>query len=192
MTSSAADYEAAVASLYAQPLPALISYTQEANAHGIAGWSGPLERIVVDVRSGKIVSVTPRSSESADENSPITNYLISASCFVPTRESPTMWDGRSAVAIRVRRSSRACQDNDDINTIYADATTMQLLGTAGSETDEHMTVDINVHYGSVGKYVLPTSISAHAHGSGWLFWARERAEVRFSNYDFTETRRQAG
>jgi len=58
-----------------------------------------------------------------------------------------------------------------------------------------MTTALEVRYRTVDQYTVPSSIRAHAVGHGWLFWARERAEVDYTNYRFYQTaeimRRQA-
>lgn len=58
-----------------------------------------------------------------------------------------------------------------------------------------MTIALELRYSSLGKYTVPTSIRAHAVGHGWLFWARERAQVDYTGYEFFTqadyTRRQA-
>jgi hypothetical protein len=192
MTTAAADYDAAVRALRAQNLPAYVEYTQEGEAHGIAGWRGTPERIIVDVRAKKVVSVTPKNgSDSSGEDSPVTKHVLDPSCYTATGERLTNWNGYRAVAISVSHV-KPCEEQIDVSTVYADAQTMDLLGADGSETgDNEMTVDYSVQYARFGAYVMPVSISAHAHGRGWLFWARERARVRYSNYEFTNVRRQS-
>jgi hypothetical protein len=192
MTTPAADYDAAVRLLRAQILPALIEYTQEGEAHGIAGWRGAPERISVDVRANKIVSVTPKGDWNTNgDDSPVTKHVFDPSCYTATRERLTSWNGHSAIAIAVV-NAKPCKAQIDVSTVYADTQTLDLLGAEGSETDDgDMTVDFAVQYARFGEYVMPASVSAHAHGHGWLFWARERAEVRYSNYNFTNVRRQS-
>ncbi len=192
MATASADYEAAVRALRAQTLPAFVEYTQEGEAYGIAGWHGAPQRVVVDVHAKKIVSVTPHDdkwNEFADE-SPVTKHVFDPTCYAATNEHLVNWNGQTALAIAVKHA-KSCKEDIDVNTIYADESTLDLLGADGSETDEDMTVDFSVHYAHFGTYIVPSSISAHAHGHGWLFWARERAEVRYSNYTFTNARRQS-
>ena len=194
MSTPAADYAEAVRLLRTQTLPAYVEYTQEGDAHGIAGWRGAPERVLVDVRAKKIVSITPHTHDDWDSDgteSPVTKHIFNPDCYQPTAEHRTNWNGRDALAISVRASSSSCKEDIDVGTVYADASTRELLGADGTETDEDMTVDFSVHYARVGQYIVPASLSAHAHGHGWLFWARERAELRYSNYTFTDARRQS-
>jgi hypothetical protein len=189
MTTPTADYDAAVRALRAQSLPAYVEYTQEADAHGLAGWRGDPERIVVDVRAKKIVSVTPRGDWDSDD-SPVIKHIFNPACYVATAERLTNWNGTNAIAISVT-PSKTCKEDIDVSTVYADAQTLDLLGTDGTETDDDsMTVDFSVHYARTEGFIVPSSVSAHAHGHGLLFWARERAEIRYSNYSFTSVRRQ--
>ena len=190
MTTAAQDYDAAVTALRTQHLPAYVEYTRTASAHGIAGANDPPRRIVVDVRSKKIVSVTPQSGDWSSDDSPITQHLFDPSCYSATGERTTNWNGHDVIAINVSAKKDSCDDLS-VHTIFADASSRTLLGADGSETDEGMTVDFSVQYVSAGGYIIPSALSAHAHGHGWLFWARERAEVRYSNYNFTNERRQA-
>ena len=188
MTTPAVDYDTAVRALRAQTLPAYVEYTQEGNANGLAGWRGAPERVLVDVRARKIVSVTPHDDWNSD--SPVTKHLFDPSCYTPSGERVMNWNGIEAVAIAVKET-KTCNADIGVSTVYADAQTLELLGADGSETDEdNMTVDYSVHYARYGSYIVPSSVSAHAHGHGWLFWARERAEIRYSNYNFTGLRRQ--
>ncbi len=189
MTTPTADYEAAVRALRAQQLPAFVEYTQEGDAHGLAGWRGAPERVVVDVRAKKIVSITPKNDWNSDD-SPVIKHLFDPSCYAAVSERTTTWNGSAAVAIAVK-PAKQCDKDMGLSTVYADAQTLDLLGADGSETDEdNMTVDYSVRYARYGNYIVPSSVSAHAHGHGWLLWARERAELRYSNYDFTTVRRQ--
>lgn len=189
MTSPAVDYDTAVRALRAQTLPAYVEYTQDGDAHGLAGWRGAPERVLVDVRAKKIVSVTPKDDWNGND-SPVIKHIFDPSCFTPASERETTWNGIKAVAISVKET-RACQEDIAVSTVYADAQTLDLLGADGSETDDdNMTVDYSVRYARYGNYIVPSSVSAHAHGRGWLFWARERAELRYSNYTFTDLRRQ--
>ena len=185
MITPVADYATAVAALRDQKLPAYVEYTREADAHGLAGAHDGPARIVVDTRTGKIVSTNSKG------DTPVTNKVFDPACYTPTGEHRTHWNGRDVVAISVRANSPSCKDDVDMNTIYADAQTLDLLGADGSEVDEDMAVDFSVEYGRFGKYVMPTSVSAHAHGHGWLFWVRERAQVRYYDYTFTNERRQS-
>ncbi|HET9029833.1 MAG TPA: hypothetical protein VFN49_06620 [Candidatus Aquilonibacter sp.] len=191
MITAAHDYDVAVAALRTQKLPAYVEYVQSSDAHGLAGYHGTPQRIVVDVRAKKIVSESP-SGDGRDRgnDSPALKHLIDPNCYRPTGERSARWNGHDAIAISVRATASSCDDLD-VHTVFADASTGELLGADGSEDDDGMTVDFSVQYARFGSFVMPTSLSAHAHGHGWLFWARERAEVRYSDYRFTDTRRQA-
>lgn len=192
MTTPAADYAAAVAALRSQKLPAYVEYTRDAYARGLAGARDGPVRIVVDTRTGKIVSTTPADDESMRGDTAVTGKVFNPSCYTATGERQTHWNGRDVVAISVRAGTPSCKDDIAVSTVYADAQTLELLGADGSENDDaNMAVDFTARYGRFGTYVMPTLVSAHAHGRGWLFWARERAEVRYSNYSFTNERRQA-
>lgn len=189
MTTPASDYAAAVAALRAQTLPAYVSYSEEAYARGIGSGTETPTRITVDTRTNNVVA---RSGGDAG-NTPPTKRIFEPKCYDGVSEHSLSWNGRDAIAIDVRRNAASCNGEDDVtfNVIYADPATMQLLGADGSETDEGVTVDFSVHYGRFDRYIMPTSLQAHAHGHGWLFWVRERAEVTYSNYSFDQVRRQS-
>ena len=189
MTTPAADYDAAVTALRSQKLPAYVEYTVNANASGIAGYHGVPERVVVDVVHKKVISTTSRDGDEYGD-SPVLKHLFDPSCFTATTERMMNWNGRAVVAIGVHGKGNSCDDLS-LHTVFVDPSTNALLGADGSETDEGMTVDFSVQYGTFQGYVMPTVLSAHAHGHGWLFWARERAQVRYSDYSFTNVRRQS-
>jgi hypothetical protein len=190
MTGPASDYDAAVQALRTQTLPAIVAYTEEGSAHGIAHFDQPRERIVVDVRNKRVISRTPSSGDNDMEDvGLLTKRLFDPGCYTPTAERATRWNDRDAVAISVRETP-GCENDFEVSTIYADASTMQLLAADEIETDEGLTVEVSVQYRRVDGFIVPASISAHAYGHGWLFWARERAELTYSDYTFTETRRQ--
>lgn len=190
MTTPASDFDAAVRALRTQTLPAVVAYTESGSAHGIAHFDQPQVRIVVDVRNGRVISRTPASGDSDMEDvGLLTKRVFDPACYVATSERAQQYDGRSAIAIGVSKTS-ACTADTAFSTIYADASNFELLGADSLETDEGMTIAISIRYGRVGGYIVPTSISAHAYGHGWLFWARERAELTYTDYAFGVGRRE--
>lgn len=191
VTTPQSDFDLAVRALRTQTLPAVVAYTQQGSAHGIARWDQQPERIVVDVKNNRIISRTPASDDSdGTGEQPVTKRIFDPACYRAASERLERWNGLDVIAIAVVRT-HACNNDDDFSTVYSDASTSELVGADSTETDEGMTVDITVRYARFGSYILPSSISAHAHGHGWLFWARERGEIRYSNFSFDDSRRQA-
>lgn len=194
MLGAAADYDAAVKALRSQTLPAIVEYTEQGDAHGLKRMDdGPIH-VVIDTRNNRIVSKTGAHGDDdlSDDDGPVTRRLFDPTCYSPTSERSKNWKGHDAVAISVT-NSRDCKNQQlDIMTVYADASTHDLLGADGTETDDGVTVDYGVEYGRFGNYVMPSVISAHVRGHGWLFWVRERAQVRYSDYVFRPVRRQTG
>ncbi len=188
MTTPANDYAAAVAALRTQSLPAYVSYTEEASARGLGNGRDAPARLTVDSRTNTIVE---KPKDYSSGNTPPTKHVFEPACYAPTTEHLISWNGRNALAINVRRVTPSCADDTTFDVIYADPSTLQLLGADGSENDGGVSVDFSVHYGRFGNYVMPTSLRVHAHGHGLLFWVRERAEVTYSNYDFENVRRQS-
>ena len=176
MTTADADYAAAVAALRSQILPAYVEYVEEGHAHGIAGATESPVHVVVDVHGDRVISRSPSSGHDRSEmvgDSPVIRRLFKPECYVAKSERESSWNGAKAVAIAV--ISRCSDDNDDlfINTVYADARTGELVGAEGSETDEGMTVDLGISYARYSGFLVPSAITAHAHGHGMLFWARD-------------------
>jgi hypothetical protein len=191
MTTAAADYDAAVHALRTQALPAIVTYTEEGSAHGIAHFDQPRERIVVDVRNKRVISRTPASGDNDMQNvALLTKRIFDPACYAPAGERAVRANNHDAVAITLL-AKPGCADEVEFSTIYADSSTLDLLGADSIETDEGVTVEVSVQYARIDGYILPSSISAHAYGHGWLFWVRERAEVTYSDYSFSEERRQA-
>lgn len=194
MLGATADYEAAVKALRAQALPAIVEYTEQGDAHGIKHFSdGPI-RVVIDTRNNRVISKTgPDKDDSLnDDDGPVTRRLFDPACYRPTGERSTNWNGHDAVAISVAETGGCKNQEFDIATVYADPATHELFGADGSETDEGVTVDYAVEYGRFRGYVMPSAISAHVRGHGWLFWVRERAQIRYTDYVFRPERRQSG
>lgn len=190
MTTAAADYDRAVHALRSQKLPAYVSYVETGYARGLAGARVAPTHITVDVATGKIVAESPSGKDNGDAT-PVTKNLFNPDCYAAGTERLTTWNASQVIAIGVS-STGTCKDDDlFVRTIYADATSGALLGADGTVNDESMQVDLSVHYATVDGYVMPTAVDAHAHGHGWLFWARERAGARYTNYSFTQTRRQS-
>jgi hypothetical protein len=192
MLGAAADYDAAVKALRTQTLPAIVEYTEQGTASGLKRIDdGPI-RVVIDTRTNRIVSKTGVHKDDSldDDDGPVTRRIFNPVCYSPARERATNWNGHSAIAISVEKAGGCKNQEFDVGTVYADATTGDLLGADGSETDEGISIDYNVEYARFNNYVMPLRISAHAKGHGWLFWARERAEIRYSDYVFHPVRRQ--
>lgn len=188
--TAAADYDRAVQTLRTQKLPAYVSYVETGYAKGLAGARVKATHITVDVATGKIVAESPSGGDHGDAT-PVTRNLFNPSCYAPRAERTATWNGMRVIAIDVSAAKTCKSDDLFVKTIYADATSGALVGADGMENDDDMQVDLSVHYATFDGYVMPTAIDAHAHGHGWLFWARERAGARYSDYTFTQTRRQS-
>jgi len=80
-----------------------------------------------------------------------------------------------------------CNNDNGITELYADPKTLRPIAVDGNiiDTDDpSMTVAMELRYIAVDQYTVPSSIRAHAIGHGWLFWARERVEVDYTDYQF--------
>jgi len=194
MLAAAADYDAAVKALRTQSLPAIVEYTEQGEAHGLKHLSdGPIH-VVIDTRNNRIVSKTglDNKDELNDDDGPVTRRLFDPACYTASDERTTNRNGHAAIAIAVRKTGTCKNQEFDISTVYADAATHDLLGADGTATDEGISIAFAVDYGKFNGYVMPTAISAHAVGHGWLFWVRERAQIRYSDYVFRAVRKQSG
>jgi hypothetical protein len=187
----ASDYAAAVAYLDRTRLPAYVSFVEQASARGLAGDREAPQRLYVRVSDGAIVSGVPPagahmiSSRNGDPNNPFGKRpFFRPQCYLPTTENQTRWNGEAALRFALRP---ICKDDNGISELYVDPQTLRPIAVDGTFTDTddpHMTVAIELRYATIGRYTVPSSIRAHAVGHGWLFWARERAEVDYGDYRF--------
>jgi hypothetical protein len=199
----AADYAHAAAYLDRARLPAYVSFIEQATARGIAGDREAPQRIYVRTSDGVIVSGVPpqnvhvvKTNTGGSDNPFGKQPLFDPKCYTPESENPTRWNGRPATRFVLQSTCKADADIG-ITELYADPQTLRPIAVDGTvkDIDANMTVAIEMDYTTVGAYTVPESIRAHAVGHGWLFWARERAEVDYTNYEFYTqaefTRRQA-
>lgn len=197
----AADYARAVAYLDRSRLPAYVSFVESASARGIThGYDGP-QRVYVRISDGAIVQGVPPSNVhvvqtgQSDSDNPFGKHeFFQPACYVPLSEDRTNWNGLPAVRFKLRGT---CGNDAGISELYADPQTLRPIAADGNvpDTDSHMTVALELRYTTVDGYSVPSSLSAHAVGHGWLFWARERGQVDYSEYEFFSqpqfTRRQS-
>lgn len=197
MLNVAADYADVVRTFQVQKLPPYVAYTEQDSARGIAREDDGPVRVVADARTGFVVERTPPEAHSdkhpTRSRSSVLQYVSFTHCYHPTAERQSAWDGRAAVAFDLAaQSGAACNDQPfDAGTLYADPRTHEPLAITGSETDEGVGVAFSVSYARFGPYVLPASLHVGVKGRGWLFWVRERGDVRYSDYAFFLTRRQS-
>ncbi len=198
----ATDYAAAVAYLDRARLPAYVSFVEEAWARGLGSDRDAPKRIYVRVSDGAIVSGVPapnthviRSNNSDGDNPFRKNSFFNPQCYVPMSEDETRWNGQPALRLELKPT---CKDDSGFTELYADPQTLRPIAVDGMMSDMEdtsMTVAIELRYTTVGQYTVPSDVRAHAVGHGWLFWARERAEVSYSDYLFFQkpdfARRQA-
>ncbi|HEY8314250.1 MAG TPA: hypothetical protein VIG51_08725 [Candidatus Baltobacteraceae bacterium] len=187
----AADYARAVAYLDRARLPAYVSFVEQASARGIAGDREVAQRIYVRTSDGAIVSGLPPAnahviqSNGGDSENPFGKHrFFESNCYVPKSEDQTRWNGQAALRFELQPT---CKDDNGITELYVDPQTLAPIAADGNVTDtddSNMTVAIELRYTTAGRYSVPSSIRAHAVGRGWLFWARERAEVDYSGYQF--------
>lgn len=197
-----ADYDRAVAYLQRSQLPAYVSFVEQASARGVAGDREDPQRIYVRISDGAVVSgVPPRAShvvrtDRGDGGNPFgKGWYFDSSCYVPTNEEQTRWNGSPAIRFQLRAT---CENDNAVSELYADPQTLRPMavdGTIPDTEDAHMTIAVEVRYGRFAGYTVPMTLNAHAVGHGWLFWARERVEVDYTGYQFYQTaefaRRQA-
>jgi len=207
MISIAADYARAVAYLDRRRLPAYVSFVEQASAHGVGGSREAPRRIYVRMSDGAIVSGVPSANvhvidtTNGDSDNPFRDHgVFEPDCYVPKTEEPTRWGARQALRFDLQA---VCAKATGINELYVDPNTLRPIAAVGTVKDNSgdsnmttaMTTALEVRYRTVDQYTVPSSIRAHAVGHGWLFWARERAEVDYTNYRFYQTaeimRRQA-
>ena len=199
----AADYARAVAYLDRSRLPAYVSFVEQASARGLGSDSEAPHRIYVRVSDGAIVSGAPpqkpvviRSSSGDGDNPFAKRQFFDPSCYAAKSEDRTQWNGVPALRIVLQP---VCKNDDNgFTELFVDPQTLRPIAADGTYTDtgdSDMTVAIELRYSTIGQYTVPAGVRAHAVGHGWLFWARERAEVDYTDYQFYRTadfaRRQA-
>lgn len=198
----AADYARAIAYLSPAQQPAYVSFVEQASARGIGSDDEAPQRIYVRTSDGAIMSGAPSPNvhvihtSNGDSNSPFGKHaFFKPQCYVPKSEDQTRWNGEQALRFKLQP---ACNDDIGITELYVDPQTFRPIAADGIMTDtgdSHMSVALELRYATIGRYTVPSSVRAHAVGHGWLFWARERAQVDYADYAFYPTeefmRRQA-
>lgn len=194
MVTPATDFAQAAAFLARTKLPAYVSFVERAEAHGIAGDREDPQRITVRIADGAIVHGYPPNngvvlSNGNTMNNPFgQDHFTDMSCYRATSEEQARWNGQVAVRFEIRSS---CENDKGLTELYADPQTLRPIATDGNVSSDDssapMTIAIEVRYATIDGYSVPSSIRAHAAGHGWLFWARERAEVDYSDYLFSQT-----
>lgn len=195
------DYAHAVAYLDRRRLPPYVSFIERGEARGLESFDDGHERIYVRTSDGAVVSFTKAgvervsNSNSNTDNPFRSDWLFNPSCSTPVSEEPWHWNGISTIRFTLRAT---CSNDIAISHLYADPQTLQPVAIDGSVTDgddAHMTVALEMRYTQVSGYTVPSEARVHAVGHGWLFWARERADVTYRDYAFygdeTVVRRQA-
>lgn len=194
MTTASADYARFSAYLDRARLPAYVSFVETENARGIERDSEAPQRIYVRIADGAVVSspipasahVVQSKNGSGAENPFGKPEFFDPSCYVPLREDQTSWNGRAAVRISVKAT---CNSENGFTEVYAEPDTLRPIAADGDiDTDESITVAVELRYESIGPYTVPESVRGHAVGHGWLFWARERAEIDYTQYEFYRSR----
>lgn len=189
----AADYARAVGYLDHARFPAYVSFVEQADASGIAREHDPAQRLYVRISDGAIVKGVPPAnadvvkSGNANTDNPFSKHeFFEPRCYTPAGEDQTRWNGQPAIRFRLQAT---CDENNSATELYVDPATLRPIAVDGnvSDSDSKMTVAIELRYTTVGPYTVPSSIRAHAVGHGWLFWARERAEVDYTAYQFYQT-----
>lgn len=187
----AADYARAVAYLDRGRLPAYVSFVEQTSAHGIARNGDGPQRIYVRMSDGSIVSGVPPANahvvqtSNGDSDNPFRPHsFFDPACYNATSEDQRQWNGQPALRFKLQAT---CKDEPGITELYADPQTLRPIAVDGTVTDTdeaNLTVALELRYATVGEFTVPSSIRAHAVGHGWLFWARERAEVDYTDYQF--------
>jgi hypothetical protein len=190
MIAVAADYARALAYLDRTRLPAYVSFVEQARACGLGNDREVPQRIVVRMSDGAIVSGAPPANvhvvhtNNGDSGNPFRDHgLFDPKCYVAKSEDETRWNGQPALRFRLQPT---CKDDNSISELYADPQTLRPIAVDGNiaDTDSNMTVAMELRYATVGQYTVPLAIRAHAVGHGWLFWARERVDVEYTDYQF--------
>ncbi len=190
-----ADYSRAVAYLDRARLPAYVSFVEQSSARGLGKDRQAPQRIYVRMSDGAIVSGVPPANahvvrtNNGDSDNPFRKHqFFEPHCYMPKSENQTRWNGQPALRFELRPT---CNDNNGITELYADPQTLRPIAVDGDipDTDDsYMTGAIELRYITVGQYTVPLSIRAHVVGHGWLFWARERVEVDYTDYQFYSER----
>ncbi len=185
-----ADYAHAVAYLDRRRLPPYVSFIERGTAHGLESFDDGRQRVYVRTSDGAIVSFTKAgverdaNSNSNDGNPFRSDWLFNPSCSTPISEEPWRWNGISTLRFTLRST---CSNDVAISHLYADPQTLEPIAIDGSVSDGgdgRMSVALEMRYTQVDGYTVPSEVRVHAVGHGWLFWARERADVTYSDYAF--------
>ncbi len=189
-----ADYARAQGYLDRSRLPAYVSFVEQATARGIERDSQTPQRIFVRISDGAIVKGAPPASgrvieaNNADSDNPFgKRWFFDPRCYVAKSENQTRWNGEAAARFQLQSK---CSGENGISELYVDPQTLRPIAADGNITDTdnaNMTVALELRYATIGQYTVPSSLSAHAVGHGWLFWARERGEVDYTAYQFYPT-----
>lgn len=187
----AADYARAAAYLARAALPPYVSFVEQASARGLAGDREQPQRIYVRMSDGAIVSGAPpgnvhavNTNNGGSDNPFRGRGLFDPQCYTPKSEDSTHWNGQAALRFQLQST---CDNDNGMTELYVDPQTLRPMAVDGTITDtddSHMTVALELRYGTLGQYTVLTSIRAHAVGHGWLFWARERVQVDYTDYNF--------
>jgi hypothetical protein len=187
----AADYARAAAYLSPAQQPAYVSFVEQASARGMGSDDEAPQRIYVRTSDGAIMSGEPPANvhvihtSNGDGDSPFGKHaFFKPQCYVPQGEDQTRWNGEPALRFKLQAT---CSDDIGMSELYVDPITFRPIAADGTMADtgeDHMNVAIELRYATVGQYTVPSSVRAHAVGHGWLFWARERVEVDYTDYAF--------
>src|SRR5215469_9167841 len=196
MLTADADYQRVVSLLSKQQLAPYVSYVRTDKFNGVVKHRDP-NRVVVRVSDGKIIAGDASGVEVDDYKSrsnPVSHPTFDPKCYRATSEHASNYNGADAIQIDLERTCKSNSSDDDeypFRTLYASASTMQILDVSGkfvpSDDDgKHVTVNIDEAYNTFEGRVLPERVKVDVTGNGWMFWLQVHVTETYSDYAFTQ------
>ncbi len=188
--NAASDYAAASAAL-GKTLPAYVTYTTQAHMKFDAITRDQTTDIVVRTSDGVIVKGKPPFASvnygghfNGDE-SILKNPPFLAKCYKAGGAKDATFEGRAVEAIALHGTCKG-DDDTDFDTLYVDPNSHDPIAATASEDKEAVAVNLITRYARTGSYVLPSSLYVRVKGSGLMFWLDVLADMRYSNYRFSD------
>jgi hypothetical protein len=185
--SAAADYAAASAAL-TKPLPAYVSYTENAHMKFDALTRDLTTDLVLRTGDGKIVKGAPISFNpvvSSDRgNNVLTDPPFVPHCYDPIDARRATYAGQAVEAIALRSRCHG-EDANGFDTLYIDPRSQDPVGAIASTMKQNISMIFEERFVRAGAYIVPSALYAHAKGIQLMFWFDALVQVAYSNYGFS-------